>query len=364
MSSVQSDPNRHGDVRIEDIFPGSIQDIHIGNLSADKITAGTLDASLVTISSADGQMTLAGNKLQIRNATSVIQVTLGNYTGTSYGLAIGSDPSNPDISITSTNMTINTDSFIKFIGSRCLYQNAGATLNSLVGYQVNQFTVQGDATNGVRINGGTVTVEAQDLVIDTGAATKGIQIRDGGRLTFADTGDTNTIYFKENSSSQLEAFGSSTYIWRMTRGGVITQPNQPSLNASNATERTNVTGDTTEYTIIWDATIRDRGANFDGTTFTCPVDGDYLVTAAARLKDFDALSTSAVLRIKTSNRNYEDLSTAIAVVGLQQSFALAVIADADANDTIVVTVTVNGTNKAVDVVGNGPNNIFCVSLLN
>ena len=190
MSRVQSDPLRYGDVRAEDIFPGSIQDIHIGNLSADKITTGTLDAGLVTISSDDGKMTLSDNLFQIKNASDVIQLSLGKYDGTNYGLAVGSNPVSPDIVIDATGVTCNTDQFWTIKG-RLQFKNSAETLTSQIGYVINQFVISGDSTNGTRIDN-PVTFSGQTVVFDLGSTSKGIELRDGGYLHFFRPDDSST----------------------------------------------------------------------------------------------------------------------------------------------------------------------------
>lgn len=178
MSKTQSDNLRSGDIRVEDIFPGSITDIHIGNVSANKINTGTLDASLVTISSADGAITLTDNLLQIKDNLGVIQVSLGKYSGTNYGLAIGSDPSSPKIVINSTFMQINASSFVNFKGTKCLFQNSGGTLNSLVGYVTDNFVLQGDSTNGLNLYGGGGNICLGDTAGSYGGGNKVIFIPD------------------------------------------------------------------------------------------------------------------------------------------------------------------------------------------
>lgn len=159
MSRVQSDPLRYGDIRAEDLFPESIATLHIqdaaitnakvNDLSADKINTGTLDAGLVTVSSDDGKMTLSNNILQIKNGSNVIQLTLGKYDGTNYGLAVGSDPSNPDIVMDSTGITVETDQYIQLNDSRIIFSNPANSRNTLMGYTLGQFQIQGDTTDGI-----------------------------------------------------------------------------------------------------------------------------------------------------------------------------------------------------------------------
>jgi hypothetical protein len=83
----------------------AVTNAKINDLSAAKITTGTLDASLVTISSTDGKMTLSGNIFQVKDASDVIQVTLGKYYGSFYGMALGPVAS-PNVSMNYAGITV------------------------------------------------------------------------------------------------------------------------------------------------------------------------------------------------------------------------------------------------------------------
>ncbi|MFQ9509523.1 MAG: tail fiber domain-containing protein [Lachnospiraceae bacterium] len=65
------------------IAEGAIGDAQISSLSADKIRAGRIDTSLVTVASSDSVINITGNQLLINDTTSALQpfnrVTLGKY---------------------------------------------------------------------------------------------------------------------------------------------------------------------------------------------------------------------------------------------------------------------------------------------
>lgn len=65
------------------IAEGAIGDAQISSLSADKIRAGRIDTSLVTIASSDSVINITGNQVLINDTTSALQpfnrVTLGKY---------------------------------------------------------------------------------------------------------------------------------------------------------------------------------------------------------------------------------------------------------------------------------------------
>lgn len=93
----------------------------ISSITADKITTGTLNANLVTIASTDGKMTLSGNIFQVKDASDVIQVTIGKYNGTNYGFAAGLDPGNPNVLLSSAGLQIYGVGYMQFHGGATIY---------------------------------------------------------------------------------------------------------------------------------------------------------------------------------------------------------------------------------------------------
>ncbi|NNV07770.1 hypothetical protein ETC03_15750 [Geobacillus sp. MMMUD3] len=85
-----------GAVQTAQIADGSITDAKIVSLTANKIAAGTIDTSQVTVQGANGKLRISGNRLQVfdNQQTPVERVSLGdvNGDGTVYGLKVrGSD---------------------------------------------------------------------------------------------------------------------------------------------------------------------------------------------------------------------------------------------------------------------------------
>lgn len=132
------------------------------------------------------------------------------------------------------------------------------------------------------------------------------------------------------------------------------------VTASNATD---VTGDNTTYTMVWDTEIFDTGADFASNTFTAPVTGKYRLSVSVRASDFGT-STNLVVSIVTSNRTYSNnTSWAGASSETTRTVAFSVLADMDGGDTATVTlVCANGT-KTVDVSGGATYNYFSGELV-
>lgn len=58
--------------------------------------------------------------------------------------------------------------------------------------------------------------------------------------------------------------------------GNVRNPTKCAFNYGNSTTRSNVTGDNTTYTLIFDTAVVNQGSNFDGvSTFTAPITGLY-----------------------------------------------------------------------------------------
>lgn len=215
------DTSRYGDIRGQDLSSGSITTIKIkdaaitnakiNDLSADKITTGTLDAGAVTVASDDGKMTLSGNILQIKNGADVIQITIGKYDGTNYGIAFGSTPGTPNLLINGTSFQVNTSGYISLkSGSDATWQNSGNTLSSVIGYVINNFCIIGDSTNGINLygNGGNISlgetsgsygggskvvfIPNRSVAPTTNPTAGGILYADGGALKWRGSGGTVT----------------------------------------------------------------------------------------------------------------------------------------------------------------------------
>ncbi|WP_096224903.1 pentapeptide repeat-containing protein [Geobacillus sp. FJAT-46040] len=83
-----------GAVQTAQIADGSITDAKIVSLTANKITAGTIDTGQVTVQGTNGKLKIAGNRLQVfdNQPKPVERVALGdvNGDGTAYGLKVRS----------------------------------------------------------------------------------------------------------------------------------------------------------------------------------------------------------------------------------------------------------------------------------
>lgn len=167
--------------------------------------------------------------------------------------------------------------------------------------------------------------------------------------------------------SQGSALGTNdTFI--VTAAGEITKPLQPAFLAYLSATATNVTGNATTYTVVYNSEVFDQNGDFASNTFTAPVTGRYYLGCSTLLGDLTASFTYGYTQIVTSNRSYfmqygvgsaRDTSTNRACLYLN------VLADMDAADTAIVRVEVGGSTLTVDVVSGGasdPRSWFCGNL--
>jgi hypothetical protein len=137
--------------------------------------------------------------------------------------------------------------------------------------------------------------------------------------------------------------------------GAILKPLTPAFMAI-AAGQTNVTGDDTEYTVLFASSERfDQGGNFASPTFTAPVTGKYYLTASVGISGGSSSITYTNMYITTSNYRYDWFSGAGGNFGEGGSFkpSFSIIADMDASDTAVVKISVGGMGSdSLDVTDN------------
>ncbi len=169
-----------GAVGTAQIADGSITDAKIVSLTANKISAGTIDTGQVTVQGANGKLKIANNRLQVFDSqtTPVERVTLGdiNNDGTIYGLRVrGADGVtvlydqngvyNEGITDGAiTNPKIGTDA----VDSRVIAANA-VTADTIVAGAVTTDKLAAGAVTANKIAAGTIT--AGSAIIADGAIT-------------------------------------------------------------------------------------------------------------------------------------------------------------------------------------------------
>lgn len=136
--------------------------------------------------------------------------------------------------------------------------------------------------------------------------------------------------------------------------GVVTQPTQPSFSVYPTTSPLNVTGSNQSYTITFGSEILDLSDDFSGTTFTAPVDATYFFTATIQAEGISSANHAGIfLRVITSNRTFEEQTQPMPTGPTRMSISVSGYDDMDANDTVTVSIQVEGSSKSVDILGAG-----------
>ena len=133
--------------------------------------------------------------------------------------------------------------------------------------------------------------------------------------------------------------------------GHVTMPLQSCFSAYYNGAQSNVTGDDTMYTVLFDTERFDLNGDFASNTFTAPVTGKYLLSSSIGLTGYTSSSTYSNMYLVTSNDTY----SAFAGTQVENNFffSFSIVADMDASDTAIVKVNAGGEGSKVVDVANG-----------
>jgi hypothetical protein len=216
-------------------------------------------------------------------------------------------------------------------------------------FTANTFTV----ASGSKISGGgalTINNASGDITIDSAgdilldADDTDILLRDGGS-TFGG--------FKQVSSG-LQISGGTTPSIVIDANGHVTMPAQSAFLVKPSGNLSNVTGDGTNYDVVFATEIIDRNADFSSATFTAPVTGIYAFHAILEIEGVTDSHTQCVAFFPASNRTYyiknDDGGNYHASGGLYMNFSAFI--DMDANDTVTLQLDFRNGSKVVDISSN------------
>lgn len=135
--------------------------------------------------------------------------------------------------------------------------------------------------------------------------------------------------------------------------GIEARPCQGWVKSHNTGDATNVTGDATEYTVLFATEIKNTQNEMVSPTFTAKYNGRYLVAGSVKLGNMNADTYELVtVKINTSNRTYFFTQNGLTYDSNNfLSIPFTCIADMDAADTMTITVIVAGGTKSVTVIG-------------
>ena len=228
----------------------------------------------------------------------------------------------------------------------------------------------GTFTDGLVVDTDTLIVDASSDKIGMGVdpstmpsfATHSIKTTNGGgvSITSASASDNRYIFFGngtsssdiqlaaiKNTSSDLSFLGASGQV-QMTidSTGAVTKPLQPAFLVNGTTQNNIANGTTLQF----GTEIFDQNGDFASNAFTAPVTGRYHLSFEIRFVDLDNAASYIIIRMETSNRNYDTIIDIDEFSSDVQYYTanFSMLMDMDANDTASVVYIQSGGTAQTD----------------
>jgi len=155
------------------------------------------------------------------------------------------------------------------------------------------------------------------------------------------TGDGVVINYPDSSSTiKMTRGGDSATAWEMSGDMERTMTHQPCFSATLSAAVANVTGNNTNYTVLFNTERFDQNSDFNTANgiFTAPVTGKYIFTSTVKINDINDGTQRFQQKIATSNVTYQLFTANVSAFDTSDGngqivCSVSIIADLDQNDT-------------------------------
>ena len=189
----------------------------------------------------------------------------------------------------------------------------------------------------------TITIQPNsgNLVIKAGTidATNSIRLEAGG---------TTSTYLEYRGYLGHQFVSNTSLAMTIDSTGAVTKPLQPYFAVYPSSIQSNISNSGYD-TIAFGSETFDVGSNFASNTFTAPVTGKYHFSINMRLDSIDTSAAYYNIEIQTSNRSHAQLFSRHGTDINYENFMMTVIADMDANDTVIIRIFQNGGTSQTDI---------------
>lgn len=379
------------------IITGNCTASFAGTCTISGIQLKTNSAAFLTVSGASATIVYLKNcYLNSSNATGIVHsssnassaifcyecqgnvgttgITMWNFT--SPGTLTFRDCYFDNTGATTTNTTSGSSGFIVIQSCKMFFPVANTSTNIMVitfsyidtgAQNVTAVTYNSTASSNSMHFNYIVSGSASAISVGTGATLQctatDISSSNTNVITGSGTINYNGLYLTSSSSTLNTSTIAPLY------EGVRRSALQPCFEAQRSSAVSNVTGDATTYTILFNSSIFDQLSNYNtGTgTFTAPFTGRYLFSVGMQLSGLTASHTVILAKIVTTARSFTigDLNATARDNNNNLIINGSVICAMSAGDTATVTIQASNGTKVVGLTGGSPssNTYFSGSLL-
>lgn len=181
-------------------------------------------------------------------------------------------------------------------------------------------------------------------------------------------GNSGDFTLSAAASSDIVISNGTSDVAKIYNEGSVTYPLNPAFLAYNSTDRTNVTGNGAEWTVILDTEILDANGDFASNTFTAPRDCIILLKGCVTCSGVATAGLGLLNFLRSSGlraRTTWNVATIADASGNNGSIYYSILIDMDAADTVQMTFEISGMAGDTATVngGSSPLRTWCAGFV-